>query len=216
MDRLLMHPIAATDPFGTAYKHRAFRLLADTNGSIRKVCWVLLERDGSVSVGLSDPGIVIAEVGTAHVDAMGTVSTTPDAPAREVPASARTGPHVTLHRSGVCHVRANRERPLIEVDYGRWCPPQEPFEWLHLFTSPLIAMPAAGKAKDRDAVLPVPRTDLSLGIRVDVLPRSETGEYPVLGDAFHTAMGIAPDYAVRVTAFAHRAVHPRILVRVPR
>src|SRR6266850_5885485 len=170
MDRLPLHPTAATDPFGTGYKHRAFRLLADTNGSLRKVCWVLLERDGSVSVGLSDPGIVIAEVGTAHVDAAGTVLATPDASGREVPASARTGPHVTLHRSGICHVRANRQSPLVEVNYGNWCPPHEPFEWLHVFTSPLAAMLIAAKVKDRDAVITVPRTDVSLGIRVDVLP----------------------------------------------
>jgi hypothetical protein len=77
-------------------------------------------------------------------------------------------------------------------------------------------MPTAGKAKDRDAVLAMPRNDLSLGIRVDVLPRSANGEYPLLGGEFHTAVGIAPDYAVRLTTFAHQAVHPRILVKVRR
>ena len=217
MDRLLLHPVATTDAFGTAYKHRAFRLLVDTNGSIRKVCWVLLERDGSVSVGLSDPGIVITEVGTAHVDATGWVSEVPDAPRQEMPASARTGPHVTLHRSGVCHVRANREKPIVEVRYGPWCPPPEPLEWLQLFTSPLAKMQetAAGKIKDRDAVLSIPRTDLSLVIRIDVLPRSANNEYPLLGSALHTAMGIAPEYAVRLTTFAHQPTHPRILVSVP-
>jgi len=216
MDRLRLHPIAATDPFGTAYNHRAFRLLVHTNGSLRKICWVLLERDGSVSVGLSDPGIVITEVGTADMDPKGRVSAAPDAPSQEIPAAARTGPHVTLHRSGVCHVRVNHEKPLVQLDYGRWCPPPEPLEWLHLFTSPLAAMPTAGKAKDRDAVLAMPRDDLSLGIRVDVLPRSASGEYPLLGGEFHTAVGIAPDYAVRLTTFAHQAVHPRILVKVRR
>ena len=218
MDRLLLHPITSTDPFGTAYKHRAFRLLVETKGSIRKICWVLLEQDGSVSVGLSDPGIVITEVGTAGVDATGRVSATPDERVQEIPISARTGPHVTLHRSGVCHVRANRETPLVQVHYGTWCPPSEPLEWLHLFTSPLGAMPevAAGKVKDRDAVLTAQRTDLSLGIRVDVLPRSEKGEYPLLGSTLHTAIGVAPDYAVRLTTFAHQAVQPRILVKVPR
>ncbi len=109
MDRLLLHPVAATDPFGTAYKHRAFRILADTNGTLKKVCWILLERDGSVSVGLSDPGIVITEVGTARMAIDGKVSSSPDPPGPEVALSAKTGPHVTLHRSGVCHVRANGE-----------------------------------------------------------------------------------------------------------
>jgi hypothetical protein len=68
------------------------------------------------------PDIVIVEVGTAHVDATGAVSTTPDAPGPEISASARTGPHVTLHRSGACHVRAIRETPLIELNYGKSCP----------------------------------------------------------------------------------------------
>jgi hypothetical protein len=179
---------------------------------------VLLERDGSVSVGLSDPGIVITELGTARVDDTGRVSAVPDALNHEIPASARTGPHVTLHRSGVCHVRANRERPLVEVHYGTWCPPSEPLEWLYLFTSPLAAMPEAlaGKIKDRDAVLVIHKTNLSLGIRVDVLPRSATDEYPLLGGALHSAVGITPEYVVRLTIFEHQAVHPRILVRVRR
>ena len=168
MDRLLLHPIAATDPFGTAYKHRAFRLLVDVNGSLRKICWVLLERDGSVSVGLSDPGIVITEVGTVRMDPAGRVSAAPDTLGQEIPVSARTGSHVTLHRSGVCHVRTARETPLVRLDYGNWCPPPEPLEWVHLFTSPIAALPMAGKAKDRDAVFAMARADLSLGIRVDV------------------------------------------------
>jgi hypothetical protein len=215
MDQLFLHPIAATDPFGTAYKHRAFRLLVDTNGSIRKVCWVLLERDGSVSVGLSDPGILITEVGTAHTDPMGRVSAAPDAPGPTSPASARTNPHITLHRSGICHVRTNHEEPLVQLDYGNWCPPLEPLEWLHLFTSPIAALPTLGKVKVRDAVLVMPRMDHSLGIRVDVLPRSVNGKYPLLGGEFHTVVGIAPDYAVRLTSFAHQAVHPQILVKTP-
>lgn len=212
---MLLHPIAAVDSFGTTYKHRAFRILADTNESLRKVCWVVLEQDGSVSVGLSNPSMVITEVGTARVDSNGRVSEDPDAPGREFAASARTGPHVTLHRSGVCHVRANREAPLVRLDYGDWCPPPEPLEWLHLFTSPLATLPTASKAKDRDAVLAIPRGDRSPGIRVDVLPRSDSGEYPLLGGGLHTAVGVTPDYAVRVTTFEHEAVHPRILVKIP-
>ncbi len=212
---MLLHPVAAADSFGTAYKHRAFRLLVDMNGVLRKVCWVLLERDGSVSVGLSDPSIVITEVGTAHADLAGRMSETPDAPNQEVTVSARTGPYVTLHRSGVCHVRAGRETPLVQLDYGAWHPPTEPFEWLHLFTSPLAALPATGKAKERDAVLAATDPSISLGIRVDVLPRPTNDEYPLLPGGYHTAIGVAPAYAVRLTSFAHPAVQPRIMVRVP-
>lgn len=216
MDRLLLKPVTNVDSFGTGYRHRAFRLLVDQRGSIRKACWVVLERDGSVSVGLSDPGIVITEIGTAHVDATGRVSSVPDPPLEEIPAPRRTGPHATLHRDGVCHVRANRERPLINVNYGAWFPPSGAFEWLHVFTAPVAAMPEIplSKIKNRDTVLTVPRTDLSLAIRADVLPRSDRDEYLLLGGALHTAVGIAPEYALRLTVFAHSPVQPRLLVRV--
>lgn len=217
MNQVRLDPVAANDPFGTGYKHRAFRLVVHTGDSARKVCWVLLEHDGSVSIGLSDPGIVITEVGTARIDSEGHMLAQPDEPVGAVSLSARTGPHVTLHRSGVCHVRANRETPLVRVSYGAWYPPLAALEWLHLFTSPIAAMPeiSAAKVKQRDAVLPLSRTDQSLAIRVDLLPRDQRGEYPLLSGALHTAVGVAPEYAVRLSTFTHAAVHPQILLRTP-
>jgi hypothetical protein len=195
LGRFRLDPVAANDPFGTGYKHRACRLLVKSGDLVRKVCWVVLELDGSVSLGLSDPCFVITEMGTARLDSEGKVIARPDDAIDRVPLSARTRPHVTLHRSGVCHVRAQRETPLVHVSYGDWCPPLAEFEWLHVLTSPVAALPTIpiDKIGRRDAVVPFSGQAQSLAIRVDLLPREQGGNYGLLDGAIHTAVGLAPD-----------------------
>jgi hypothetical protein len=213
-----LEPVSAHDPFGTGFKHRACRLLVKCGESIYKACWMVLERDGSVSIGLSTPAMVITELGTARVDPAGKVSAQPDLSTENIPLSARTGPHVTLHRSGVCHVRARRETPLVQTMYGDWHPPIAEFEWLQLFTSPIGIMPKgpANLIGRRDAVVPFPSADQSLVIRVDLLPRDKAGRYQLLDGALHTAVGLAPEYAVRLSTFQHTPVQPMLLIRVGR
>lgn len=99
--------------------------------------------------------------------------------------------------------------------YGDWCPPVAEFEWLQLFTSPIGMMPKglANTIGRRDAVIPIASADQSLVIRVDLLPRDKGGKYRLLDGALYTAVGLAPEYAVRLSVFQHAAVHPRLLIR---
>lgn len=204
-------PIAALDPFGTAEKYRSCRIVVEDGHARRKLCWVVFAPDGSVSAGLSDPGLLITEIGDAHADQDGRLTKQPQASALPT-VVARTAPHVTLHRSGVCHVRARGQAPLARTTYENWFPPTRPFEWFQLFSSPvrsLIAVPA----RSRDALVPSPGANRSLAIRFDLLPRSYGSACPILDGVGHTVVGVAPEYALRVSLFSHPPVQPEFLLR---
>jgi hypothetical protein len=82
-------------------------------------------------------------------------------------------------------------------------------------TSPVAALSTISidKIGRRDAVVPFSGHAPSLAIRVDLLPREQGGNYGLLDGAVHTAVGLAPDYAVRLSTFAHAAVNPQLLLR---
>jgi hypothetical protein len=129
----------------------------------------------------------------------------------DVPVDARSNPHVTLHRSGVCHIRARGQEPVVRVPYGAWCPPSKELEWLYLYSDPVAVLPETPKAGPRDAVAPFARPTHSAVLRVDVLPRTGNA-VPLLGGSLHTVVGFAPEYAVRASLFEHGPVRRRILI----
>lgn len=207
-----LDPIAADDSFGGRFKHRSCRLLLDAAG-LRKLCWMVLERDGSVSVGISDETFVIKEIGTSLADSTGRIQDSEIVDVSRMAPHARAAPHVTLHRSGICHIRAGKYPPLIEVDYSDWCPPSVPFEWLYIFTVPARLLPAKATAGKRDAIVPFDDADQSVVIRVDILPSDSGGTYPLL-DGFQAVIGIAPEYAVRFSVRSWPPIREaRILLR---
>lgn len=67
-------PIAALDPFGTTEKYRSCRIVVADGDARRKLAWVMFAKDGSVSAGLSDPGLLITEIGTARADQAGVLT----------------------------------------------------------------------------------------------------------------------------------------------
>ena len=206
-------PRAAHDAFGVGEKYRACRVVIQDGTAHRMACWVTLGKDGSVSVGLSDPGFVVTEVGTARIAEDGTLVRQPS-PADALPAvTARTAPHITLHSSGVCHAVAHGHRSIVQTMHHYWFPPIESFEWMHLTTSPIDHLPAVAP-KSRDALVPSPGGSRSLKIRFDVLPRQSSGAYPAFSEALHTLLGLSPQYALRVSVFPCPATGPAYIIRV--
>jgi hypothetical protein len=67
--------------------------------------------------------------------------------------------------------------------------------------------------RSRDALVASPGANRSLAIRFDVLPRSYGSACPILDGAWHTVVGIAPEYALRVSLFSHPPVQPEFLLR---
>jgi hypothetical protein len=211
--RVVLSPVAAHDPFGRGYKHRAGRLLLDSDGVLRKLCWLVLELDGSVSLGFSDPSIVLSELGRTYADPSGRLTDDEGTVIAGLPLGARTNPHVTLHRSGECQIRTRGRDPLVQTHYGSWCPPRAELLWLYLHSDPAGGLPVARRAGPRDAIATFPNAGSSAAIRADIIPRAGD-TFSLVATALHTVIGIAPEYAVRLTLFEHAPVPRRLLIAV--
>lgn len=208
----LVVPVGAPDQFGTTGKYRSCRVLVTDGATHRKLCWASFAPDGSISAGLSDPGLVIAEVGRARTDDHGRVVERTPAGDLVPNVAPRTAPHVTLHRSGLCHVRAHGQPELVRTRYDNWHPPTEPFEWFQAVSSRASTLPSVSPGS-RDVVVTVASLDTSLVARFDILPRPHAGALPFLRDAIYTAVGVGPDFMLRISLVLHAPTAPQFLLR---
>jgi len=196
--------VSKLDPFGRGYKHRACRILFNVDGHLRKVCWVVMELDGSVSFGLSNKEFVVIETASSYLHANGHFVTEHRTNLDGVAMSDRKSAHVTLHSSGVCHMRANRAKPLFEYSLEGWYPVKTQLRWIFVFTDPVMGLPEVRTAHSRDAIVRFPDATQSARIEVDLLPQPEKPIYPLIPSApLQTICGIGAGYVVRLSVFTN-------------
>ncbi len=203
--------VVPEDPFGTSKRYRRCRIVFKSPDGFRPFCWIGRPGDGSVVFGFSDIGFVAGEIGLARLEKGVLVSD--DKPISEsIPPENRRDPHVTLHPSGVCHVRSQDRDPLFEHRLAGWYPVQREFNWLHVFSDPLLNIPATVGTKKRDAIVCVPNTTESVKLKVDILPASSCGLYECSVSSLDTLIGLGPDFAVRVEFYSHQPVQGALYV----
>jgi hypothetical protein len=121
-----------------------------------------------------------------------------------LPAEQTGNPHVTLHPSGICHIRVNDQKPALECNFGEWLPVEKPFLWLVIYSEPFYALKKTEEVKASDAsVFYVDVLDIrkSLYLAVEILPRAPV--VPCDREAASTIVGVCPEYFVRVTVRDH-------------
>jgi len=208
-------PVSAADPFGVGHKHRICRLLLRVGDATHKVCWALMERDGSASFGLSTDDLTFEKTGSAYLSGDGCLLSDSGIKLDALPLQHRRNPHVTLHPTGECHMRANDAPPILRVTYGAWYPVVAGFTWLQAYTAAVDLLPVVPKPSPRDAVVAFQSGFDSARIQVDLLPRESDASFPIDQGALHTLTGVGPGLTLRISIYSHSLVRSAIFILDP-
>ena len=110
--RVPLKTVVPADPFGTTSKYRELRiLLARPREQYVALCWLRRATDGSLSFGFSGR-ITVEHVGIAHNTGLA-LEVRGDPEQVTSPMNTRRNVHATLHPSGICQVRAEKNAPLF-------------------------------------------------------------------------------------------------------
>ena len=212
MYKVSLEPVNPSDPTGLTSRHRTCRLVLQVGKELIRVCWVALAKDGSASFGLAMGDTYITETGSASIKPDGTVTFIPASKLDNIPIKHRKNAHVTLHPSGVCHVRVNNAPPVEGHQIEGWFPVTASFVWLQAFTEPVRTLPRVAARHSQDAVLQFPSLDLSARIQAALFPRTTDVSVPLVSTEVHTLCGIGPHYFLRLTVDDHQPVFPTIVM----
>ena len=204
--------VSPDDPAGKGNAYRTSRILIESGVGLHAVCWMVRALDGSLSFGFSHD-FTVAGLGTGKVNEDSELVPVALSAISDVPHDHRIRPHVTLHSSGVCHIRTERHEPILQHLVPGWYPVKQAFYFIHAFTDPLREIPVVEKPRKRDAV--VRRfidTNLSAYIRVEILP-SDPGAADHLGLNTEVVVLVGPDYCLRTAVYHHEPVSARLYVK---
>lgn len=197
---------------GSRYRHRFRRIYARTRHGVHRLCWLLMERDWSLTFGFSDRTIYATRTGSTNVSPQGRFDAAVGEEIGLEPA-ARRAVRITLHPSGIVNVRTAGGAYVFRHRVGTWLPVASPLEWLHIYTAPARHLALANSPKPNSFVIDVDSDEKSLYLPVYIYPPSK-GRYVHDKSALACVYGECPKYYVRVGLKLHEPT--RYAVIIPR
>src|SRR5262245_12998906 len=125
------------NPFGTGEAHRKMRVVLKSPLGLHPLCWFFRAADGSLSFGFPK-NFYAGCKGTGFIDGNGELQRTTAENLDHIEMEKRFSPHVTLHPSGICHLRTERHKPLLEYNIGQWYPATKEFDLIHAHSDPIF------------------------------------------------------------------------------
>lgn len=208
-----MQGIVPGDEAGTSEKYRRCRVIANVSGELIPICWTHLATDGSVSFGLYMGEEPLTEIGEASIHPPGKVSFDSKISIEDLPLEERKKTHVSLHPSGVCHIRFDRSKPISRHIVQDWFPVKAGFIWIQAYTAPLGSLPRTETARQRDPVMPFPNLELSARIEVAIYPRTPDASVPLVNDQVFSFVGGSPHHMVRVSIDSYKPMQSTLVIR---
>lgn len=212
MQKLPMLEVVPGDAFGITKKYRTQRILVQIAEKLIPICWTVIAPDGSISFSLAG-NTTLTETGSASLDPSGKIYFGTKNSLSNIPIKHRQNSHVTLHPSGVCHMRSEVSPPVLEYRLDGWFPVQAGFLWIQSFTLPVGSLRAVSSIRRRDAIIPFENLESSARIEVSIFPRTQDASFPVLGGDFYTFACISPHHIVRLTIDAHAPTEHTLIIR---
>jgi hypothetical protein len=199
------------NPFGTGEGHRRLRIVLKSPLGLHPLCWLFRAIDGSLSFGFPK-NFYAGYTGTGFFNKAGKLQRTTAENLEHIAMEKRISPHVTLHPSGICHLRTERHKPLVEYKIPEWYPVTKEFDFIHAYSDPIVRLPTVQQARSRDNVLPFNSEHHSAYVRIEILPAAP-GKHAMTfdGNAMVVVSG-GPDYVVRVSIYGHDSVMAQILI----
>jgi hypothetical protein len=211
-----MTPLPFIGDIGTTPAHRKTRIYLRNKrnkADIREFGWLEFKKDGSLHFGFTDKAFRAGLMGDAVLTKDGHLHTLTQISSAGFPDNAIDNPHVSLHASGVCHVRSEGEKPVLEFNIGQWLPVEKPFLWLVIYTDPFYHLSPKHQRKgtQRNAFfLDVVDINQSLLFHVDIIPRN--WRFPAQRKDVIGQSG-SGRYVVRIRMGHHKAVERAIFIQ---
>ncbi len=208
-DNALLNPAIATTiahsmanlPLGKTGKFQKANLLASFKGELFKVGWIRFASDGGMYAQFHYKAPITC-VGEA-IQASGLLQARTREDLTHCPLDMRSNVHLSLHPSGKIHVRSNRQKPIIELDFGQWLPVSKPCLLGYFFSPAVGTLDRQEKPKFQDRVFSVARPEDGIRATITVLPKDFHPTQPAL-------MGVSPRYNIGVTIAAVSPPTPSI------
>lgn len=214
-----MTPLPFIGDIGTTPAHRKTRIYLRNKRNktdIREFGWLEFKKDGSLHFGFTDKAFRVRLSGDAVLTKEGQFRTLTQTSSAGLPDKAIDNSHVSLHPSGVCHVRSGIEQPVIEINIGEWLPVEKPFLWLVIYTDPFYHLSPKHRRKGIQLnafLLDVQNINQSLKFQVDIIPQNRpflSQRKDVIGQSG------SGRYVVRITMEHHKAAERAIFIETLR
>jgi|GEM_PF-3521225 len=163
-----------------------FLLTASIKNTSRRVCWVSLQPDGSVSIGLSDRAFVSPDFRAKHFvwSAFNRVTLHYAVPSEENSLKSIRNPHLTFHPPNWFHLTANDGKRLFEAitDLKIMLDQSNSIPWIRFVSKQITKLPPAGipLKPQLTTILSIPLNDdkCSVGIGIDFMRTASGDEIP--------------------------------------
>ena len=198
------------NPFGTGEAHRKMRVVLKSPIGLHPLCWLFRAPDGGLSFGFPK-NFYAGYTGTGFLKNAGELQRITADNLGHMAIEKRISPHVTLHPSGICHLRTERHKPLVEYTLAGWFPVTKEFDFIHAHSDPIFRLPTVAQARTRDSVIPFPSENLSAYLRIDILPRDPGPRHAMKFDTTVVVLG-GPDYVVRMSIYHDEPISAQLLI----
>lgn len=89
------------------------RIVIENNGILKSFCWLSVQKDNSISVGMTDKTFIVPSI-TVSTEIDKKVSISSIDYKKIYPYKAIQNPHFTFHPGCWYHLRANKQKPLFQ------------------------------------------------------------------------------------------------------
>lgn len=181
---------------GPTKKSRQLNIDVSCQGKRRRVGWLLFGTDGSLYFHPKGKSAVV-QIGNA-IQKDGKLVRLDSNDLSPIPMEDRTGIHLSLHPSGLVHVKGSTGNKITAANIGPWTPVKRSFVFAYIFTVPIGNLPEvqeAGPAKE----LGDPGKSLRLDLIISPLNEKD-GHTHVPYYRSTICVGFSPRYAVLVNA----------------